>query len=39
MTRSITEFPRLRPPKPEIADNGKVRLGAGNITGVFPPRK
>jgi len=29
----------LRHPKPEIADRGTVRLGSGNITAAFPPRR
>jgi hypothetical protein len=34
---SITAaFPRLRQPKPEVADRGKLRLGSGNITAAFP---
>jgi hypothetical protein len=27
----------FRPPKPETADHGAVRLGAGCITAAFPP--
>ena len=34
---SITAgFPALRPPKPETADHGTVRLGACCITASFP---
>ena len=29
-------FPPLRQPKPETADPGTVRLGAGCITAAFP---
>ena len=36
---STTAFPPLRQPKPEIADRGTVRLGSGNITAAFPPRR
>ena len=32
-------FPPLRQPKPETADRGTVRLGAGNITAAFPSRR
>lgn len=35
----LTSFPPLRQPKPETADRGSVRLGAGCITAVFPPRR
>ena len=34
---STTAFPPLRQPKPETADRGIVRLGAGCITAGFPP--
>jgi hypothetical protein len=30
-------IPPLRQPKPETADRGAVRLGAGCITAAFPP--
>ena len=37
---SITAgFPALRQPKPQIVDRGAVRLGSGNITAAFPPRR
>jgi hypothetical protein len=30
-------FPALRQPRPETADCGMLRLGAGCITAAFPP--
>ena len=37
---SITAgLPPLRQPTPEIVDRGAVRLGSGNITAAFPPRR
>jgi hypothetical protein len=36
---TVTGFPSLRQPKPEIADRGTVRLGDANITAEFPPRR
>ena len=32
----ITGFPRMRQPKPEIADRGTVRLGDACIAAQFP---
>ena len=34
---TVTGFPLLRQPKPEIADRGTVRLGDSCITAAFPP--
>ena len=34
---TVTGFPPLRQPKPEIADRGTVRLGDSCITAAFPP--
>ena len=37
---SITAgLPPLRQPTPEIVDRGAVRLGSGNVTAAFPPRR
>ena len=36
---TLTGFPALRQPKPEIADRGTVRLGDANITAEFPPHR
>ena len=35
----ITGFPRMRQPKPEIADRGTVRLGDACIAADFPPMR
>ena len=34
---SLTIFPPLRRPAPEIAARGTLRLGSGSITAAFPP--
>ena len=34
---TVTGFPPLVQPKPEIADRGTVRLGDSCITAAFPP--
>jgi hypothetical protein len=34
---SMTGFPTLLQPEPEIADRGTVRLGSSCITAGFPP--
>ena len=34
---TVTGFPPLQQPKPEIADRGAVRLGEACITAEFPP--
>jgi len=34
---TVTGFPPLVQPKPEIADRGTVRLGDSCITAGFPP--
>ena len=36
---TVTGFPPLRQPKPEIADRGAVRLGDACITAEFPPHR
>jgi len=35
----LTGFHSLRPPKPEIADRGTLRLGDSCITAAFPPHR